>query len=89
MIASAGIQGDAALLALLHEVLAPMVARDGGALGWVRRAGDTVEVSLGGACLGCPAQRDTVEGVLLPAMRAADPTVLAVRVVAARAVGNP
>ena len=70
-----------ALQALIESVLAPMVARDGGSLRWVRRVDDVVVVSLTGACEGCPAQRDTLDGVLLPAMRAVDPTVTAVRAV--------
>jgi Fe-S cluster biogenesis protein NfuA len=74
-------QDHRALRALIESVLAPLVAKDGGRLQWVRRVDGVVEVSLGGACLGCPAQRDTADAVLLPAMRAVDPTVSSVRVV--------
>ena len=66
---------------LLDSVLAPLVAKDGGELRWVRRVGDVVEVSLSGACLGCPAQRDTLDCVLLPAFRVVDPSVTSVRAV--------
>jgi len=69
------------LRTLVDTVLAPLVAKDGGILRWVRRVDGVVEVSLSGACLGCPAQRDTADTVLLPAMRALDPSVISVRVV--------
>ena len=82
MTAPATIDGHRALRALVESVLAPLVAKDGGELRWERRVDDVVEVSLGGACLGCPAQRDTLDWVLLPALRAVDPSVAAVRVVA-------
>jgi Fe-S cluster biogenesis protein NfuA len=82
MTAASRLEGQGALRALVETVLAPLVEKDGGVLCWVRRVDDVVEVSLGGACLGCPAQRDTVDWVLLPALRAVDPTVAAVRVVA-------
>lgn len=82
MTAPATIDGQRALRSLVESVLAPLVAKDGGDLRWERRVDDVVEVSLGGACLGCPAQRDTLDWVLLPAMRAVDPSVAAVRVVA-------
>jgi len=74
-------EGQGALRALVDTVLAPLVAKDGGILQWVRRVDSVVEVSLSGACLGCPAQRDTADAVLLPAMRAVDPSVTSVRVV--------
>ncbi|MDB4927633.1 MAG: NifU-like domain [Myxococcaceae bacterium] len=82
MTAASRLEGQGPLRALVESVLAPLVARDGGALRWVRRVDDVVEVSMGGACLGCPAQRDTIDTVLLPALRRLDPTVAAVRVVA-------
>lgn len=69
------------LRTLLNSVLAPLVAKDGGELRWIRRVGDVVEVSLSGACLGCPAQRDTLDFVLLPAFQGIDPTVVSVRAV--------
>lgn len=74
-------EGEGALRALVESVLAPLVARDGGELHWVRRVGDVVEVAMLGQCRGCPAQRDTLDGVLLPALRGVDPTVAAVRAV--------
>lgn len=77
----AKLEDHGALRALIESVLAPLVARDGGKLHWVRRVDGVVEVSLTGACLGCPAQRDTADAVLLPAMRAVDPSVTSVRVV--------
>lgn len=81
MTAVSGLEGQGALRALVEFVLAPLVAKDGGQLTWVRRVDSVVEVKLAGACLGCPAQRDTIESVLLPAMRRVDPSVASVRVV--------
>lgn len=74
--------GTFSLRRAVDAVLAPMVARDGGELRWVRRDGDVVEVSLGGAYVGGPGQRDVIDGVVLPALRAIDPSVASVRVVA-------
>ncbi len=63
------------------DVVAPLVAVDGGTIALVRRAGDVVEVRFGGACRGCPGQSYTLKGVLLPALQASDPTVRDVRAV--------
>jgi Fe-S cluster biogenesis protein NfuA len=65
----------------LTEVVAPLVAADGGTLVIVRRSGDVVEVRFGGACRGCPGQPYTLKGVVLPALQATDPTVRDVRAV--------
>ncbi len=70
--------------ALCATILAPLVAVDGGRLTYVGRAGGVIEVNLGGACLGCPGQRYTLESVVLPALRRADPSVTAVRVASLR-----
>lgn len=80
MTAASGLEVEVALRTLVESVLAPLVARDGGRLTWVRRVGDVVEVRLGGACLGCPGRRDTLDTVLLPALRGVDPSVASVRV---------
>lgn len=66
----------------LEEVLAPLVAVDGGTIEFVALRGDVVEVAMGASCRGCPGQRETLEGVVLPALRAADARVRDVRVVA-------
>lgn len=64
---------DDPLRKLFLEVLVPLVAADQGDLQWVRREGAVLYVSLGGACAGCPGRSLTVERVLLPALRRADP----------------
>ncbi len=68
----------------LDAYVAPLVARDGGTLTLLGVREGVVEIALGGKCQGCPAQRDTAQGVVLPAVRAVDPSVTAVRVVRPR-----
>jgi len=63
------------------EVLAPLVALDGGRLEWVGLSDDVAALRLGGACRGCPGQRTTLEEVVLPSLRAVFPALKGVRVV--------
>ncbi|MBL8600488.1 MAG: NifU family protein [Myxococcales bacterium] len=82
------------LRSVIESVIGPLVARDGGAVEWVGLRGDVVELRLLGACRGCPGQRNTLEGVILPALRVSDPTVSEVRVLPSlvkveRARGGP
>lgn len=70
-----------ALVTALDEVVAPLVAADGGTLTFVRRRGDVVEVRLAGACRGCPGQSYTLKGVVLPALQAVDASVRDVKAV--------
>lgn len=72
------------LAEVCERVLAPLVAADGGRLLYVGRTEGVVEVNLSGACLGCPGQRYTLDGVILPALQSVDATVTAVRVAPAR-----
>jgi len=69
------------LQAHVETVLAPLVARDGGRLGWVGLRHEVAEITLGGACRGCPGQRTTLDEVLLPSLRALHPPLQGVRVV--------
>lgn len=71
------------LRAHVESVLAPLVAVDGGRLGWVGLRDDIAELTLGGACRGCPGQRTTLDEVLLPSLRALYPALQGVRVVTA------
>lgn len=57
-----------------------MVARDRGEIEWVGLDGDVAEVILRGACVGCPGQAYTINEVVLPALRAVDPTIVRIRV---------
>ena len=55
----------------LRQVVAPLVAADGGEL-YVQRAADGgVRVHLAGACAGCPGFRYTAHEIVEPAVRAA------------------
>jgi Fe-S cluster biogenesis protein NfuA len=65
---------------LVRDVLAPMVAIDGGTVEWVGLENGIAEIRLGGACAGCPGQHYTAQSVMLPALRAADPSVRSVRI---------
>lgn len=69
------------LHAHVAEVLAPLVALDGGRLEWVGLSDDVAALRLSGACRGCPGQRTTLEEVVLPSLRAVFPALKGVRVV--------
>ncbi len=73
--ASAEISSDARILRVIADIIAPLVERDGGKITYVGRRGDIVEVSLSGACRGCPGQGMTLRGVVLPALRVAAPEI--------------
>lgn len=72
---------EAALRDAIDTLVAPMIARDDGTIAYSKTVGGVVEVVLGGACLGCPAQRDTLLGVVLPVLRRLDPSVTTIRAV--------
>ena len=72
---------DDAITRCLDDVVAPLVAADGGTLTFVRRRGAVVEVRFGGMCRGGPGQRYTLEGVILPALRVVDASVREVKAV--------
>ena len=58
-----------------RDVLAPLIAIDGGSMHIVRFDGDDVHIHLGGMCAGCPGASVTREKVILTALRAAVPKV--------------
>jgi len=70
---------------ICREVLAPLVANDGGSMYVVRFDGDDVHIHLGGMCAGCPGASLTSEKVILPALRAAVPKVQVVLTTGVRA----
>ena len=56
---------------LFRDVLTPLFAADGGSLELVDIRDQLVVVRFGGAYRGCPSAPHTLEGVVLPALRAA------------------
>jgi Fe-S cluster biogenesis protein NfuA len=56
-----------------REILAPLVASDGGELHLLRLDGDDLYIHLSGACSGCPGASLTGDKVILPALRRAFP----------------
>lgn len=58
------------LLRMCRDVLAPLVAADGGVMYLVKsREADDVHVHLTGTCAGCPGASLTRDGVIAPAVR--------------------
>ncbi len=66
-------EGAAALLRVCRDVLAPLVAADGGVMYLVKAVGDDVHVHLTGTCAGCPGAALTRDGVIAPAVRTVRP----------------
>ncbi len=64
----------------VRNVLAPMIAIDGGEISWVGVEEGVAWIALRGACAGCPGQPYTTSAVVLPALQAIDPTITAVKV---------
>lgn len=60
---------------VVENVLAPVIERDGGSIEFVRVDGNGAVIRLGGACNGCPGRSMTIEHVILPALRRADPAI--------------
>lgn len=61
------------LLKLCREVLAPLIAADGGVLYVVDSGPDEVHLHLAGTCAGCPGASLTREDVIAPAVRSVLP----------------
>ncbi|MBL8681134.1 MAG: NifU family protein [Myxococcales bacterium] len=61
--------------AVVANVLAPLIERDGGTIELVRVEGAAAIVRLGGACNGCPGRAMTIEHVILPALRRANTAI--------------
>ena len=70
----------AEIVTVVRDVLAPMIAADGGTIEWIGVVNGTAEVRLGGACAGCPGQPFTAHAVILPALRCVDPTITRVAI---------
>jgi len=68
-----------------REILAPLIATDGGEIYLVRFEGDDVHIHLAGVCAGCPGASLTGEKVILPALRAAAPKARVVLTTGVRA----
>jgi Fe-S cluster biogenesis protein NfuA len=64
---------DADLWKVCHDVLAPLVAADGGVMYLVKSVGDDVHIHLTGTCAGCPGAALTRDGVIAPAVRTVKP----------------
>jgi Fe-S cluster biogenesis protein NfuA len=62
---------------VLDDVIAPLIERDGGSIELVRFEPEhhRALVRMGGACAGCPGRSLTLEHVVLPALRRADPSI--------------
>ena len=56
---------------LFRDVLGPLFATDGGSIELVDIRDQLVVVRFGGAYRGCPSSTHTLDGVVLPALRAA------------------
>ena len=61
-----------ALLRLCRDVLAPLVAADGGVM-YLVKSGEEVHVHLTGTCAGCPGAALTRDGIIAPAVRTVMP----------------
>ena len=59
----------AGLTKLGREVLAPLVAADGGVMYLVKASADEVHFHLTGTCAGCPGAALTRDGMIVPAVR--------------------
>lgn len=63
------------LVSLCRDVLAPLLAADGGVLYVVRIDDDAVILHLGGTCAGCPGAPITSSSVIDPAIRSIAPGI--------------
>jgi Fe-S cluster biogenesis protein NfuA len=65
------------LRGVLDDVISPLIERDGGSIELVGLEPEhhRVLVRMGGACAGCPGRSLTLEYVVLPALRRADPSI--------------
>ncbi len=62
-----------AVVKLCHDVLAPLVAADGGVMHIVKTTADEVHLHLTGTCAGCPGASLTRDAVIAPAVRTVAP----------------
>jgi len=61
------------ILTVIREVLAPMVAADGGRLYVIRADADRVDLHLAGRFAGCPGNQVATQPVIQPAIAAVSP----------------
>jgi Fe-S cluster biogenesis protein NfuA len=66
-------EGIEELLRVCRDVLAPLVAADGGVMYLVKAVGDDVHLHLTGTCAGCPGASLTRDGVIAPVVRTVRP----------------
>ncbi len=71
------------LVEVVRSVLAPMIEIDGGEIALLSVKDGVAEITLRGACAGCPGQVFTAREVVLPALKAADPSIVSVKVTVA------
>lgn len=64
---------DDAVVKLCRDVLAPLVAADGGVMYIVKTTAEEVHLHLTGTCAGCPGAGLTRDGVIAPAVRTVAP----------------
>jgi Fe-S cluster biogenesis protein NfuA len=63
------------VLAVCQDVIAPLVAADGGDISLVGIESDAISLHLGGTCSGCPGTQVTAAAVIEPAIRVVAPTM--------------
>jgi Fe-S cluster biogenesis protein NfuA len=68
---------------VVRAVLAPLIEIDGGEIELLAVKDGVAEITLRGACAGCPGQSFTAREIVLPALRAADPRIVSVKVTVA------
>lgn len=68
------------LAEVVRTILGPLVVADGGEIALVGVRDGVAEITLGGACAGCPGQSFTTRDVVLPALKAVDPSIVSVKV---------
>ncbi len=73
-------QPSVKLAEVVKDVLAPLVAVDGGEIELVSVVDGVAEITFRGACAGCPGQAFTTREVVLPALQAVDPGIVSVKV---------
>ena len=62
-----------ALMKMCRDVLAPLVAADGGTMYLVKASAEEAHFHLTGTCAGCPGASLTRDGMIAPAVRAVLP----------------
>jgi Fe-S cluster biogenesis protein NfuA len=71
-LAGSAMESDA-VVKLCRDVLAPLVAADGGVMHIVKTTADEVHLHLTGTCAGCPGAALTRDAIITPAVRTVAP----------------